>query len=333
MHQKDSYLTSLIAFMKPKQLLTTIFILTISFALKAQDGQPFKSIGKKVKVLTLSKGKYIEFFDYDTIQRMGTVLYNIRTKKIVKLLDADKTFEKFSDNSSASRWYSPDPLAAKYYSYSPYNFSLNNPILLVDPKGKDVYRYDNKTGDLILAKKTDDKTDQIGKFKYDKKSGEYTLKTNRKGEAKTSIDNIEKGILKDGINFKNNNQVIEVGGKGQPTQKGVESFILSFSNHINKEIAGYGLSNKGESNVSYMYIGNYKDNTDTKSYSNFSLITVRPDLIGTTDAVENFHSHLSRFDDLSRLQPSGKDLETKASDMDSGVKKFIIITNPENVEY
>lgn len=121
--------------MKTKQLLTSLFILIISFAARAQDGQPFKSIGKKVKVLTLSKGKYVEFFDYDTVQRIGTVMFNIRTKKIVKLLKANEVYKKASDNSSASRWYNPDPLADKFASLSPYNFVENNPINKVDPKG------------------------------------------------------------------------------------------------------------------------------------------------------------------------------------------------------
>jgi hypothetical protein len=97
---------------------------------------------------------------------------------------------------------------------------------------------------------------------------------------------------------------------------------LAFSNHIDKEIAGYGLANKGEANVSYMYIGNYKDNTDTKSFSNYNLNTVRPDLIGKIDVLTNFHSHISRFDDFSRLQPSGQDLDTKKSDMESGVRNL-----------
>ncbi len=124
--------------MKQKQLFTTICILCFAVSIKAQDYNPYKSIGKKAKVLTLSHGKYVEFFDTDSIQRIGTVMFNIRTKKVVRLLNAEQVYKKASDNSSASRWYSPDPLAEKYYSQSPYLFALNNPILFNDPDGRDV---------------------------------------------------------------------------------------------------------------------------------------------------------------------------------------------------
>ena len=35
------------------------------------------------------------------------------------------------------RWTTPDPLAEKYYSYSPYAFCNNNPVNFVDPDGED----------------------------------------------------------------------------------------------------------------------------------------------------------------------------------------------------
>lgn len=103
---------------------------------RAQVDNPFESIGKKGKILTLSNGKYVETFDYDSVQRIGSVLINIRTHKIVRLLKSESTYRKFSDNSSASRWWSPDPLANKFPEWSPYNFVKNNPIKFNDPDGR-----------------------------------------------------------------------------------------------------------------------------------------------------------------------------------------------------
>lgn len=154
--------------MKAKQLLLIIAIITIANNVQAQDYNPFKSIGKKGKVLTLSKGKYVEFFDTDSVQRIGTVLFNIRTKKIVKLLNAEQVYKKASDNSSASRWWSIDPLAEKFSSISPYVYAVNNPVLFVDPDGQEIWinygdnqRAQYKDGKLYNDKgkevKTDDK--------------------------------------------------------------------------------------------------------------------------------------------------------------------------------
>lgn len=117
-------------------ILAAVGILSATRAAAQQN--PYKSIGKKGKVLTLSKGKYDEFFDYKDVQRIGSVMYNIRTKKIVKLLNADSLYKKASDNSSASRWYSIDPLAEKYACLSPYAAMGNNPILFVDKDGREI---------------------------------------------------------------------------------------------------------------------------------------------------------------------------------------------------
>ncbi len=37
------------------------------------------------------------------------------------------------------RWTTPDPLADKYYSISPYAFCNNNPVNFIDPDGRDVF--------------------------------------------------------------------------------------------------------------------------------------------------------------------------------------------------
>lgn len=77
------------------------------------------------------------------------------------------------------RWFAPDPLAEKYFSTTPYNFVLNNPISFVDIDGMDVYLL-KSDGTVILAKKEDksdilyaiDKSDQIEDTNGDKKTDE-----------------------------------------------------------------------------------------------------------------------------------------------------------------
>ena len=158
-----------------------------------------------------------------------------------------------------------DPHAQNYYSLSPYSFLNNNPIVFIDPNGKDIYRYDDKTGALVRMAETGDDFDQIGDYKYNDKTKEYTLKTDKKnGTAKTKIDKIAKGILKDGINFKENNNVIEVNGEGQPTEQNVIDFLVAYSDNVAKvEVSGYGLNDKpAEEGTSAMLVWKHKGNRE-----------------------------------------------------------------------
>lgn len=54
-----------------------------------------------------------------------------------------------------SVWLSVDAMANKFADLSPYVFSMNNPLILVDPDGQDVYKVVG--GKLLLMRKTDDK--------------------------------------------------------------------------------------------------------------------------------------------------------------------------------
>jgi len=54
----------------------------------------------------------------------------------------------------------PDPLSEKYYSTSPYSYCGGNPINAIDPDGMDIY-WLTKDGRMMLARKTEDKSDVI----------------------------------------------------------------------------------------------------------------------------------------------------------------------------
>jgi hypothetical protein len=119
-----------------RKLAILIIALVSAFTAMAQK-QPFEQYGYKVKIATLSKGKYIEHFDQDTIVQIGTVLLNRRNGKIVSFVKYDTTLGEYSLKPELiSRWMSPDPLANEFYSESPYNFGHNNPIRFIDTDGR-----------------------------------------------------------------------------------------------------------------------------------------------------------------------------------------------------
>ncbi|MBP1672473.1 MAG: type secretion protein Rhs [Bacteroidetes bacterium] len=47
-------------------------------------------------------------------------------------------------NSGLSIWLYIDPMSYKYPSMSPYVYCANNPVILVDPDGRDIYTFDEK---------------------------------------------------------------------------------------------------------------------------------------------------------------------------------------------
>ena len=185
-----------------------------------------------------------------------------------------------------ARWDRIDPLCEKYYSTSPYAYCLNNPVRYIDPDGRDNYRFDSQSGTFYLMEKNEDKTDRVLNYKYDKKTDSYQKKKGIK------IDKVEKGILKDGANYKDKNQIISIGGKDGPSVRGVKAFVLDFSELIGKEISGLGYSADGSGNITDIEIGSYKNNKyDVSSCSGNALHHKYLDCFEQEWVYMDFHTH------------------------------------------
>lgn len=102
-------------------------------------GNPFAKQGFYPKIATLSRGKYLEFHDRDSIVSIGSVKYNRKQKKIIDFIEEDfSNPDRQPLGDTHGRWMSPDPLSEEYSSWSPYHFVYNNPISNIDPDGMQV---------------------------------------------------------------------------------------------------------------------------------------------------------------------------------------------------
>ena len=198
-----------------------------------------------------------------------------------------------------ARWSVVDPLAEKRYWMNPYNYVQNNPMNRFDPNGLTDYTLDKKTGEVKKVADTKDATDRIVKTRSDgsiKRKGEGFLgglvRESKRGEAKTAVGGIEKGILKNGQNFRNKDEVISVGGEGQASVDGVKSFTLKLSEYIGKEIKGFSYSSDGSGNATDMLLGKYKDNTNTESSGTLgALQTKYGGNFSFGNVLQEFHTH------------------------------------------
>ncbi len=82
----------------------------------------FRVSERMEKILTLSNGKFEELFDQQDIQQIGTALVNVRSMKVVKLMEEKEASNRL-DNTSSGRFLSVDPLTSSFPFYSPYQYA------------------------------------------------------------------------------------------------------------------------------------------------------------------------------------------------------------------
>lgn len=131
----------------------TFTLVAFCFAVSVNAQKPFKELGldDEVEVITLSNGRYIEHFTYDTLRQIGSVMFNTVTGKVEHFI-SDDDLEKMNvakRNREVSRFMSVDPLTAKFPNLSPYQYASNRPIDAIDLDGleallvKDIILYKN----------------------------------------------------------------------------------------------------------------------------------------------------------------------------------------------
>ena len=114
-------------------------IVALSIAISANAQKPFKEIGKdnEVNILTLSNGRYVEYFTYDTLRQVGSAMFNTNTHKVEYFITEDDTVRQhiLARAKEASRFMSVDPISSSFPMLSPYQYASNTPIQAIDLDG------------------------------------------------------------------------------------------------------------------------------------------------------------------------------------------------------
>lgn len=117
--------------------------------------------------LTWSAGRYPEVVVHDTLQRVGAFGFSTVTGRAYYLGSNDGACASpmggvastespvggTVGSARVARWLSLDPAAAKYAHISPYVGFGNNPIIYVDPDGKEIwiqYKTKNERGKTVI---------------------------------------------------------------------------------------------------------------------------------------------------------------------------------------
>lgn len=93
---------------------------------------PYEEFNSGKKVLTYSNGQYDEVFNTDSIEIIESVIFNVRTRKVIGFIP-DSLINKNIEESY--RFLSIDPSFAVQPHEGVYNFAGNSPILYVDYQG------------------------------------------------------------------------------------------------------------------------------------------------------------------------------------------------------
>lgn len=174
-----------------------------------QAGNPFKRFGYTPKIATLSKGKYLEFHDLDSVVRIGSFSYHVKNREIVGYTAYDTIYpESTLRPELMSRWISPDPLSEEFPSWSPYVYTADNPIRFIDPDGRYfIVKDEEQQKQMITALATafNGKTDA---FSFDK-NGQLSINKDKLGELNNDQQFLFDSFNNDIVNNDKNDLVVQ----------------------------------------------------------------------------------------------------------------------------
>jgi len=143
--------------------------------------------------------QHLQYLPYGElfVSQRNSEEFDSRYKFTAKELDNETSYTYFGAryyDSELSAWLSVDPMSDKYPSLSPYCYTANNPVVLVDPNGMDIWEI-NDQGEIVS--RTEDKSQDAFYIVAKDENGDYqrTYTTNAEGEKEYNSISFEYGTI------------------------------------------------------------------------------------------------------------------------------------------